>query len=190
LLEPLPVAVPVPVFTVNGMVVVLALLALLGAGSWVRDVAQPYKSGTTLRARQFAQWFWFQLAHDGELVSCETDLGLDLSPEKRNCGWSSLYLCNQRIYSPRHARRESPRLDRVAADWPLRCALYRAPLEERESPHPDPQARERWLEKMRADYDLVARDAYPFAAYDKSDRRKIADDYIEVFKFVPKGAVP
>ena len=65
--------------------------------------------------------------------------------------------------------------------------LYRSPKEEQESPPPDPQARQRWLEKMQADYDLVAHDTYPFAAYDKSDRRQISDDYVEVFKFVPKG---
>jgi hypothetical protein len=171
----------------NGCTITLGLLALLGAGSWLRDVAQPYKSTTTLRAREFAQWFWFELAHDSELVSCETDLKTDMSPDKLNCGWSSLYFCNQRIYSPRHARCEQPQLGRVTADRPLRCVLYRSPREEQESPPPDPQTRQRWLEKMQADYDLVTHDTYPFAAYDKSDRRQISDDYVEVFKFVPKG---
>ncbi len=171
----------------NGCTIVLALLALLGAGSWLRDVTQPYKSGTTLRAREFAQWFWFEMAHQSELVSCETDLKTDLSPGKLNCGWSSLYFCNQRIYSPRHARGAKPDLDHVSVERPLRCVLYRSPKEEQESPSPDPQTRQRWLEKMQADYDLVAHDTYPFAAYDKSDRRQISDDYVEVFKFVPKG---
>jgi hypothetical protein len=150
-------------------------------------VAQPYKSTTTLRAREFAQWFWFELAQQGELVSCETDLKMDLSPDKRNCGWSSLYYCNQRIYSPRHARGEKPQLGQVSVARPLRCVLYRSPKEERESPPPDPQVRQRWLAAMQADYDLVGQDSYPFAAYDKSDRRQLSDDYVEVFKFVPKG---
>lgn len=171
----------------NGCTIVLALLALLGAGSWLRDVTQPYKSPTTLRAREFAQWFWFEMSHNSELVSCESDWKTDLSPDKLNCGWSSLYFCNQRIYSPRHARGEQPHLERVSVERPLRCVLYRSPKEEQESPSPDPQARQRWLEKMQADYDLVAHDTYPFAAYDKSDRRQISDDYVEVFKFVPKG---
>ena len=179
-------------FTLNGCTIALALLALLGGGSWLRDVTQPYKSATTLRAREFAQWFWFELAHNGELVSCETDMKTDLSPDKLNCGWSSLYFCNQRIYSSRHARGEKPQLGQVSADWPLRCVLYRSPKEEQESPPSTrtmcsaPQLRERWLEKMQADYDLLAHDTYPFAAYDKSDRRQISDDYVEVFKFVPK----
>jgi hypothetical protein len=167
--------------------VALVLLVTLGAGSWLRDVTQPFKSTTTLRAREFAQWFWFELANTSELVSCETDLNTDLSPGKLNCGWSSLYFCNQRIYSPRHARGEKPQLDRVTAERPLRCVLYRSPKEERESPAPDPRTRERWLERMQSDYDLASHDAYPFAAYDKSDRRQLSDDYVEVFKFVPKG---
>jgi len=176
-----------PPRTLNGCTIALGLLVLLGAGSWFRDVTQPYKSATTLRAREFAQWFWFELSLDSELVSCETDLKTDLSPEKLHRGWSSLYFCNQRIYSPRHARGEKPRLDRVSVDRPLRCVLYRSPREEQESPPADPQARQRWLEKMQADFDWVAHDAYPFAAYDKSDRQKKSDDYVEVFKFVPKG---
>ena len=122
--------------TLNGCTIALGLLALLGAGSWLRDVTQPYKSATTLRAREFAQWFWFEMAHDSELVSCETDLKTDLSPDKLNCGWSSLYFCNQRIYSPRHARGEKPQLERVSVDRPLRCVLYRSPKEEQESPPP------------------------------------------------------
>ena len=170
----------------NDCTIALGLLVLFGAGSWLRDVTHPFKSATTLRAREFAQWFWFELAHDSELVSCETDLQTDLSPDKRNCGWSSLYFCNQRIYSSRHARGEKPHWERVSAERPLRCVLYRSPKEEQESPPPDPQLRQRWLESARR-YDLVAHDAYPFAAYDKSDRQQRSSDYVEVFKFVPKG---
>jgi hypothetical protein len=171
----------------NICTMVLALLVLLGARTWLLDLAYPYKSARALRAREFAQWFWFEMAHDSELVSCETDLKTDLSPDKLNCGWSSLYFCNLRIYSPRHAWGGKPQWERVSVDRPLRCLLYRSPQEEQESPPPDPQARQRWLEKMQADYDLAAHDTYPFAAYDKSDRRQPSDDYVEVFKFLPKA---
>ena len=170
----------------NACTITLGLFVLLGAGSWLRDVTQPYKSTTTLRAREFAQWFWFEMAHQSELVSCETDWNTDFAPDRLNCGWSSLYFCNQRIYSPRHAHGEQPQLDRVSTNRPLHCVLYRSPKEERESPSPDPQARQKWLNKMQANYDLVALDTYPFAAFDKSDRRQLSDDYVEVFKFVPK----
>ena len=96
---------------------VLVLLVLVAAGSIVRDLTHPYKSGLTLRSRDFAQWFWFDLAHDSELVCLYTDCNYadckkDLAPRTFLFGWSALYLCNQRIYSPRHARGEPPHLER------------------------------------------------------------------------------
>jgi hypothetical protein len=167
--------------------VVLFLLSAMGAGSLLRDITHPYKSGTTLRAREFAQWFWSTQAHDNELASCELDLGTDMSPQKRNCGWSSLYLCNQRIYSPRLSHGETVCWDAVTPERPLRCVMYRSPKEERESPSADPLAYMHWLDRMQAQYDLVGHDRMAFAALDKSDRQPISDDYVEMFKFVPKG---
>ena len=172
---------------VNGATIALAVFVLIGAGSWLRDVTQPYKSGTTLRARDFAQWFWFAMPHDCELVSCEADMQTDLSPGKVNHGWSAIYRCNQRIYWPRLAHGERPDFAKVSVDRPLRCVLYRSPDEEKDSPSPDPQAREHWLEKMQAKYDLVGHDTYPVAPYDKKDREQISEDYVELFKFVPKN---
>jgi hypothetical protein len=159
---------------------VLGILALLGLGSLGRDLTHPYKSGTTLRARDFARWFWFDLAHDGELVCLETDLKQNLSPGTFEWGWSALYLCNQRIYSPRHARGEPARLDRVSADWPLRCVLFRSATEER-----DAKPLDHWLQTMQTDYELVSHDKYPFAIYDKWDKSPRGMDFVEVFKFVP-----
>ena len=40
---------------------------------------------------------------------------------------------------------------------------------------------------MQSTYALVGHDKYPFVAYDKSDRRPISDDYLEIFTFVPKA---
>jgi hypothetical protein len=165
---------------------VLALLGLLlsvAAAVLFRDLWYPYKSGTTLRSKEFAQWFWSDLAEDSELVCLETDLRANLSPGSYEHGLSSLYLCNQRIYSPRHARGEPPRWDRVSAERPLRCVLFRSTEWER-----DARPLERWLDGMQRDYRLVTRDKYPAPFYDKSDCRLQAVDFIEVFKFVPKGA--
>jgi hypothetical protein len=168
-----------------------AVLGLLGiflaiaAGVLFRDLWNPYKSGTTLRAKEFAQWFWTDLAEDSELVCLESDLKANLSPGTYTgvLSPSSLYLCNQRIYSPRHARGEPPRWDRVSAKRPLRCVLFRSKTWER-----DARPLERWLEGMQRDYRLVTRDRYPVPFRDKSDRRVLAVDFIEVFKFVPKDA--
>ena len=166
----------------------LALLLLLGTGSLLRDLTHPYKSGTVQRARDFARWFWFNMSQEGELVCFETDLKQCLST-RSNTGWSSLYFCNQRIYSPRHARGFPPQFARISADWPLRCAVYRSPREEHESPPPDPKVVEHWLEQMQLQYRLVSRDAYPFPAYDKADPRtqEAGVDHLEIYTFVPKG---
>ena len=103
----------------------LALLVLFAAGTIVHNLMFPYKSGLTLRSRDFAQWFWFDLAHDGELVCLHTDCKTGLAPQTFLRDWSALYLCNQRVYSPRHAHGESPHLERVSAKWPMRCVLFR-----------------------------------------------------------------
>jgi len=169
---------------------VFLLLAALAAGTLLRDLVKPYKSGTTLRAREFARWFWSDLAEQGERASLETDFHVDLAPGKPQTGWSCLYFCNQRIYSPRHARGEPPRWDRVSAECPLRCAVYRSAEEERLSPAADPRALEHWLEGMQARFELVAHDRYPFLIYEKWDRTVTAVDYIEVFKFIPQPGRP
>lgn len=172
------------------LVIVLAGLLVLGSALLLRDLSHPYKSGTTLRARDFARWFWFDVPQGCELVCFETDLGQSPFPGKSTCGWSSLYFCNQRIYSPRHARGETPKMDRVSADRPLRCVVYRSPNEERQSPPADPKVVEHWLEQMQLRYRLVARDTYAFPAFDKSDRRPLEaeGDFLEIYKFVPQGA--
>jgi hypothetical protein len=169
------------------LAIVLFALVAFAAGSLVRDLAQPYKSGTTLRAREFAQWFWFNLARDCELACFETDFHESLAPAKANCGWSSLYYCNQRIYSPRHARGEALRLEQISADRPLCCAIYRSPQEEHDSPPRDPKVLEHWLARMRSQYVQVGYDKFPQSAYDKADRRVLSFDFIEVYKFVPKA---
>jgi hypothetical protein len=169
----------------TAVLTLLGLLLAIAAGILSRDLWCPYKSGTTLRAKEFAEWFWTDLAEDSELVCLESDLKANLSPGTYTgvLSPSSLYLCNQRIYSPRHARGEPPRWDRVSAKRPLRCVLYRSRTWER-----DARPLERWLEGMQRDYRLVARDRYPVPFRDKSDRKVLAVDFIEVFKFVPKDA--
>jgi hypothetical protein len=157
----------------------LAALLALAAGSLLRDLAHPYKTATTLRARQFARWFWFDVAHDCELVCLKTDARESFPRIAHNDGWLSLYLCNERIYSPRHARGEPPQLDRVSAEWPLRCALYRSSFEER-----DNRPLQAWLEGMKAKYVLVAHDQYPMP--DENERELRSVDYLDVFKFVPR----
>ncbi|MCR4411604.1 MAG: hypothetical protein NUV77_04155 [Thermoguttaceae bacterium] len=169
---------PVPRAAVVG---VFVLLAGFGAGSIARDFARPAKSSTVMRARDFARWFWFSAQFEGETVCLKTDLGLDFSPATYRYGLSCLYLCNQRIYSPRHARGEPPRWDRIAADWPLRCVEYRGARQTY-----DHEAAARWLATMSARYDLVSRERFPFVDVGRLDATPSEFDYVEIYKFVPK----
>jgi hypothetical protein len=160
----------------------LALLMIVPCASIARDFTAPYKSSNDLRARGFAQWFWFNTSHNGETVCLHSDLNVDLEPETFQHGSSASYLCNQRIYSPRHAKGLEPQWDRIAADWPLRCVQYRSPR----FPSDGDKTAAAWLETMSEKYQLVGKETYPFPFYDKRETELKFTDYIDVYKFVPK----
>lgn len=161
----------------------LGLLALIAIGTIARDFCLPYKSATDRRYRDFARWFWFSMESSGEVVCLQTDLNLDFAPGTfRDLGWSAMYLCNQRIYSPRHARGEPVDWQAVSADWPLRCVEYQA-----EVYRYDRAACDRWLATMQKRYELVARERFPFPVYDQRGRNLLCSDAVEVYKFVPRA---
>lgn len=168
---------PIPLF------VVLTLLAAIGVGIIGRDVFVQTKTQYVMRSRDFARWFWYTAEFDGEVACLKTDLGLAFSERTYRAGMSAVYLCNQRIYSLRHARGEPPRMDRIAADRPLRCIEYRSTTQDSDY---SPQARDAWLQSMQTQYDLVAEERYPFtmANWDEPPHEV---DYLLVYKFLPKG---
>lgn len=168
----------------RGLRIALVLLAILPLGVIVRDFAMPYKSLTDQRYRDFARWFWQSAEYEGEAVCLKTDLGLEFALGTfHELGWSAMYLCNQRIYSPRHAAGAPPRWDRVSAAWPLRCVQYRA-----EVYRYDQAALDRWLRSMEERYRMVSKDSFPFPVYDQKQRHLLCRDDIDVFKFVPRAA--
>jgi len=167
-----------------GALVLLAVMGVIGAGSLARDVWRPAKRMTDVRLRALAQSFWFNMSHDGEVVCLKTDLGQEFSEQNFHWGYSATYLCNQKIYSPRHARGEQPDWDRIAPDWPLRCVLYRSGVFD----DFDEAAYGDWLARMGEGYRLVAQDRIPIPIYDKRDRDLQQVDYLEVMKFVPRAA--
>jgi len=148
-----------------------------------RDLWFPAKSAAVMRARDFARWFWFTAQFDGEVACLKSDLGRSFVPGTDLHGLTAMYRCNQRIYSPRHARGEPPQLCRVAADWPLRCVEYRMT----QWPY-DEAARDRWLAAMQTQYDLVGRERFPFVLGESGNRPPRNLDYLEIYKFVPKKA--
>lgn len=159
----------------------LGLLSLIAIGTIARDFCLPYKSATDRRYRDFARWFWSSMESSGEVACLHTDLKLDFAPGTfRDLGWSAMYLCNQRIYSPRHARGGSVDWKAVSADWPLRCVEYQA-----EVYRYDRAARDRWLATMQKRYKLVARERFPFPVFAQRGRNLLCADAIEVYRFVP-----
>ncbi len=163
-----------------------AILALIAICSMGRDIISPYKSTTDMRHRAFAQWFWFNTEFQGETVCLTSDLDVRFSRETyEDLSWSAMYLCNQHIYSPRHAAGEPPEWDRVANDWPLRCVLFRAPRFDF-----DEDAKAQWLREMQTSYTLTGVAEYPFPCFGKREREAINVDYVEVFTFVPHVSAP
>lgn len=160
-------------------------LAVLGTATMARDFIWPYKSRTDRQARDFARWFWPTAQFAGEVACLESDLQRRIAPQAfSELSWSAMYLCNQRIYSPRHAAGEPVAWQRVSHSAPLRCVLYRAPA----FPH-DEAALRTWLEQMEQSYRLAGREVYPFPCYGKRDDLRNVD-YLEVFTFVPREAAP
>jgi hypothetical protein len=161
------------------LVATVALFISVAVGSMGRDFFKPYKTQDFLRNRAFARWFWVNKAHDGELVCMKSDLGVSCSPETFSTHFSSIYLCNQRIYSPRHQSGEEPRWDRISSHWPLRCVQFRST-----NFAYDQDAFDAWLESMLADFQLVDTDRYPMPVYHR-DRDFKYMDWVEVYEFVP-----
>jgi len=168
----------------------LVLIALVGGGAVVRDLAGPYKSICDQRNRAFAEWFWTSAEFDGEVACVKTDLGRDFSPKTyHELSFSAEYLCNQRIYRAPHAPGAAVHWDRISATHPLRCVLYRCPS------YPfDEDAYHAWLREMEQTYDLAGRETYPQVRLKNrgdllnyTDSKVAAVDYLEILRFVPKS---
>ncbi len=92
---------------------VAAFLFAIGLAVLARDLAWPYKNPSDEEARNFARGFWADAALGAETVCLESDLGVSLQPQLRSrLSWFATYRANQILYSPRHGRREAPRLVR------------------------------------------------------------------------------
>lgn len=167
--------------------VVCIVLALCAVGTTARDFWFPAKSAAVMRARDFARWFWFTAEFDGEVACMKSDLGLVFGAGEYDRGLSSMYLCNERIYSPRHARGAPLAMDRVNENHPLRCVEYRSTR----FPHDDydEAARGRWLARMQTQYDLIGRERFPFLLGERGNQPPRDLDYLEVYKFGPKKSV-
>ena len=101
------------------------MIVLVGAGlcRLAGDLGHPYRTPWDRTAREFARWFWTELAADAELVCVRSDLGIPFRPKPWAYDGADHYLCYQRIYSRRHQQENLPHWDAISATRPLRCVL-------------------------------------------------------------------
>jgi hypothetical protein len=169
------------------LAVATAYLLLVGSGTVIRDIRSPYKTESDMRARAFAQWFWFSTSFQGESLCVENDLGIILTPKAQTeLSWTAMYWANKAIYSSQTVNH----LDdlKVTHKRPLRCVIYRDPKFKF-----DQSAFEDWMSEMTSRWELVSTEKYPFPLFakyqshaDRDDARAV--DYAEIYKFVPKSA--
>lgn len=163
--------------------IILAILALIGVGTIVRDVVKPYKCRSDMRARAFAQWFWYNANFEGRAVCIKDDLNRDFSTKTfHSLSWSAMYLCNKYIYKPKTvAGIPIEQWIKEHGQQVLRCVLYRDPWYDF-----DQKALDQWLAEMQTEYEYVGKEVYPFPRLNQRENRLKKTDYIEIYKFVPK----
>ena len=160
----------------------LVVLALIPLGTMVRDFVLPYKSATDARYRDFARWFWPSMQFGGEVACLRSDLDLEFAPGTfHHLGWSAMYLCNQRIYSPRHRRGEPVDWAHVRDDWPLYVVEYRAQVYAY-----DDASNQAWLGSMDRRYRLVSRHTFPSPVFDQRGGNLLCADNIVLYTFLPR----
>ena len=164
----------------RALYVTLLILAGSGIGQLTYNVAHPYKKRTDEESRLFARWFWSDQAKDAELVCLKEDMKTVLNPRHWRLFRSALYLCNQRIYSPRHKNQIEADWNAVSPRRPLRCVLYNEGTEA----NPAVAA---WLERMRNDFELKKRQTFVVNEGDGPEGRNDEDRYA-VYDFIPKDS--
>jgi hypothetical protein len=165
--------------------VVVGLLLLVAVYIMGRDIAHPYKSRGDQRARDFARWFWVDGPSQCEAVCLRSDLKQEFHPDIRDeLTWMTTYLCNQRIYSPRHAAGKSPAWDQVSAARPLWCLDFVPGRLNR-----DTLAEAAWLASMQDRYELIGELQFPFVRHNKHETLIMAEDYVKVWQFRPRAEV-
>lgn len=146
-------------------------------------LAHPYKSVSDQNSRSFARLFWTESARDSELVCVKSDLGLGFSRRNWTLFRSALYLCNQRIYSPRHHYGAGVNWNTVSAHRPLRCVLYN------EWPENNP-ACSAWLAEMTERFEVSNRQSFVVNESSHRDDGTDVEDRYTIYDFVPRRVEP
>ena len=154
-----------------GLALVLIGMGLFRLG---HDLGNPCRTPWDRTSREFARWFWHELAADAELVCVQSDLGIPFRPGQWAYDGADQYLCLQRIYSHRHQQKRPPRWDAVSRTRPLRCVLLNR------MPNEVP-AFLNWIETHRDRYTLRDVRTYPAT---RGSRDEPPQTYV-VCEFVP-----
>ena len=157
----------------------LAGLAVIGGLMFVGDLARPYRTAEDQRSRDFARWFWPEMARGAELCCVKASRGTEFDGRYWELGRWELYLIHRALLVPEGVDPARPRLDRVAEDHPLRCVVYN------DGPETNPDLRA-WLVETRRRFRLRSVREYPVnvGVVDGILRR---DEHYRVYEFVPGG---
>ena len=158
-----------------------SVLGLAGSGIVLLGVklTYPYKSVADRDSRTFARSFWSEKSRDAELVCVKSDLGFGFNRRNWTLFRSALYLCNQKIYSPRHREDAGVNWDKVSSDRPLRCVLYN------EWPESNP-ACSAWLQEMCERFQVRRCETIVINESSRRDDGTDIEDRYTVYEFVPR----
>ncbi|MEW4567563.1 glycosyltransferase family 39 protein [Tautonia sp. JC769] len=104
--------------------IVLVGLAVIGAGMFSTDLVMPYRTREDQRSRDFARWFWPEVARGAEVGCSRAMRGTTFDGTYWRLGRLELYLSNRAIALPGGRDPARPGLDRVSEDRPLRIVIY------------------------------------------------------------------
>jgi hypothetical protein len=90
----------------------------------------PYRTVEDQRTRDFARWFWPEVARGAEVGCVRAMRGTTFDGFYWRVGRLELYLANRELNLPSDRDPSRPRLDRVSHTRPLRCVLYNEDPEE------------------------------------------------------------
>ncbi len=130
------------------------LLAIMGTCRVAQDLGHPYRTPWDRTGREFARWFWEEIAADAEVVCVRSDLGIPFREGPWAYDGADQYLCYQRIYSRRHREGHAPEWEAISRNRPLRCVLLNRMPDE-------VPGFKKWIDEHRNIYTLKQVHMYP-----------------------------
>jgi hypothetical protein len=157
----------------------LAAILATGLGMMAWDVAAPSKDPFFRASRDLARRFWAEESAGAEVLCARTDQRMPLDPLRWQEDRAVAYLCQQAMYSPRHAAGKPPRLELVSETHPLRVVVFNETRGES-------AVVSRWIGANADRYALRERREYLLGQVYRQGKKASGDRYI-VYELVPAG---